>query len=158
VQSLQESKAELLVAQLLALGTQVAQGGESRAMDVAAELDLSLSQIRALLGLWRAKEPLSLGALAREVGLSDAAAVRMVDGLLRAGLVARREDDRDRRVKRITLSDVGDAAVESLVAAKRDGLERFTQALQPDELRRLTAALDPIVTRLGLQLEMVVGR
>jgi DNA-binding MarR family transcriptional regulator len=158
VQSLQTSKAELLASQLLALGTQVAQGGESRAMDVAADLDLSLSQIRALVAAWRADEPLSLGALAREVGLSDAAAVRMVDGLLRAGLVVRREDDRDRRVKRITLSEAGAAAVEGLVAAKRDSLERFTQALLPDELDRLTAALEPIIARLGLRLELGSGR
>jgi DNA-binding MarR family transcriptional regulator len=155
---LQVSKAELLVAQLLALGTQVAQGGESRAMDVAAELDLSLSQIRALLALWRAEEPLSLGELAREVGLSDAAAVRMVDGLLRGGLVVRREDGRDRRIKRITLGDAGDEAVRRLVAAKRDGLERFARALEPDELVALTAAFEPIVARLGLRLEVEVGR
>jgi DNA-binding MarR family transcriptional regulator len=158
MQSLQASKAELLVAQLLALGTHVAQGGESRAMDVAAELELSLSQIRALLALWRAAEPLSLGALAREVGLSDAAAVRMVDGLLRDDLVIRREDDRDRRVKRITLSNGGDEAVKEFVAAKREGLEGFAAVLQPDELVGLTAALDPIVARLGLRLELEVGR
>ncbi|HEY5196114.1 MAG TPA: MarR family transcriptional regulator, partial [Solirubrobacteraceae bacterium] len=103
-------------------------------------------------------EPLSLGALAREVGLSDAAAVRMVDGLLRSGLVVRREDDRDRRVKRITLTEAGDGAVEDLVAAKRDGLERFTQALTPDELHGLSAALEPIVARLGLRLEVGARR
>ncbi|HWH12513.1 MAG TPA: MarR family transcriptional regulator [Solirubrobacteraceae bacterium] len=158
MQSLQVSKAELLVAQLLALGTQVAQRGESRAMDVAAELDLSLSQIRALLAVWRADEPLSLGSLAREVGLSDAAAVRMVDGLLRGGLVLRREDDRDRRIKRITLSEAGNGAVAELVAAKRDGLERFTRALTQDELGALTGAFEPIVARLGLRLDLGVGR
>jgi DNA-binding MarR family transcriptional regulator len=157
VQSLQSSKAELLVAQLLALGTQVAQAGESRVMDVAVELDLSLTQVRALVGLWRAEQDLSLGELAREVGLSDAAAVRMVDGLLRSGLVARREDDRDRRVKRISLTDAGRAAVSELVAAKRDGLERFARALTADELVALTAALHPIVERLGLRLQVAAG-
>jgi DNA-binding MarR family transcriptional regulator len=155
---LQTREAELLVAQLLALGTQVAQGSEPRAMAVAAELDLSLSQIRALLALWRAEQPLSLGALAREVGLSDAAAVRMVDGLLRDDLVVRREDDRDRRVKRITLSAAGDDAVKEFVAAKREGLEGLAAALKPDELVALTAALEPIVARLGLRVELAVGR
>ncbi len=78
-------------------------------MALAAELDLSLSQIRALLLLWReVAELLSLGERADGVGLSDAAAaVRMVDGLLRGDLVVRREDERDRRVKRITLSAAG---------------------------------------------------
>jgi DNA-binding MarR family transcriptional regulator len=158
MQSLQVSKADLLVAQLLALGTQVAQSGESRVMDVAVELDLSLTQVRALIGLWRAERALSLGELAREVGLSDAAAVRMVDGLIRAGLVGRREDDRDRRVKRITLTEAGAAAVSDLVAAKREGLERLARALTADELAVLTAALDPIVERLGLRLDVGAGR
>jgi DNA-binding MarR family transcriptional regulator len=158
MQSLQAEKCSLLAAQLLALMTQVAQGSESRAIALAAELDLSLSQLRALLVLWRAEEPVSLGALAQGVGLSDAAAVRMVDGLLRSDLVARREDSHDRRIKRITLSAAGVEAVQGLVAAKREGLERLAQALLPDELEQLTAALEPIVARLGLPLELPVGR
>jgi DNA-binding MarR family transcriptional regulator len=158
MQSLQAQKASVLASQLLALMTQVAQGSESRALALAAELDLTLSQLRALLVLWRAEEPVSLGALARGVGLSDAAAVRMVDGLLRSDLVARREDLHDRRIKRITLRDAGAEAVQGLVAAKREGLEQLAQALLPDELDQLTAALDPIVARLGLPLELPVQR
>jgi len=46
--------------------------------------------------------------------------------------------------------------VHGLVAAKREGLEQLAQALLPDELDRLTAALDPIVARLGLPLELPV--
>lgn len=158
MQSLRVDKSVLLAAQLLALMTQVSQGSESSAMALAAELDLSLSQIRALLVLWRAAEPLSLGALADGVGLSDAAAVRMVDGLLRGDLVARREDDHDRRIKRITLTATGHDAVQGLVAAKRESLEQFAGALAPDELDRLTAALEPIITRLGLPLDLATGR
>jgi DNA-binding MarR family transcriptional regulator len=158
MQSLQVRRASLLAAQLLALMTQVTQVTESRAMALAAELDLSLSQVRALLVLWRAEEPVSLGELARGVGLSDAAAVRMVDGLLRGDLVVRREDAHDRRIKRITLSAAGLEAVTGLVAAKREELELLAQTLLPDELEQLTAALDPIVARLGLPLEVAAER
>ena len=153
MQSLQVRRSSLLAAQLLALMTQMAQVTESRAMALAAELDLSLSQVRALLVLWRAEEPVSLGALAQGVGLSDAAAVRMGDGLLRGDLVARREDVHDRRIKRITLSAAGVEAVTGLVAAKREELQQLAQTLLPGELDQLTAALDPIVARLGLPLE-----
>jgi DNA-binding MarR family transcriptional regulator len=153
MQSLQVRKPELLASQLLAVLTAVTQGSESRAMALAAELELSLSQVRALLVLWRAEAPVSLGALAQGVALSDAAAVRMVDGLLRHGLVARREDDHDRRIKRITLTDAGTDAVRSLVADKREGLEQLARMLEPDELDALSAALDPIIERMGLPLE-----
>jgi DNA-binding MarR family transcriptional regulator len=158
MQSLQAQKSSVLAAQLFALMTQVAQGSESRAIALAAELDLSLSQLRALMVLWRAEEPVSLGELAQGVGLSDAAAVRMVDGMLRSDLVVRREDLHDRRIKRITLSAAGAEAVQGLVAAKREGLEQLAETLLPDELDRLTAALDPIVARLGLPLEEPVRR
>jgi DNA-binding MarR family transcriptional regulator len=73
-----------------------------------------------------------------------------VDGLLRGDLVVRREDDRDRRIKRITLSEAGREAVSHLVEAKRDSLERLTAALLPEEVDRLIAALAPIGARLGL--------
>ena len=158
MQSLQAQKPSLLAAQLFALITQVAQDSESRAMTLAAELDLSLSQLRALVVLWRAEEPVSLGALAQGVGLSDAAAVRMVDGLLRGDLVARREDLHDRRIKRITLSDAGLEAVQRLAAAKHEEFEQLALALLPDELDRLTAALEPIVARLGLPLDLELER
>ena len=158
MQSLQAQRPSLLAAQLFALITQVAQGSESRAMTLAAELDLSLSQLRALVVLWRAEEPVSLGALAQGVGLSDAAAVRMVDGLLRGDLVARREDLHDRRIKRITLSDAGLEAVQRLAAAKHEEFEQLALALLPDELDRLTAALEPIVARLGLPLDLELER
>lgn len=148
------SNAEVLAAQLFALMTAISKGSEPRAMALAAELDLSLSQLRALLVLWRADEPVSLGALAQGVGLSDAAAVRMVDGLLRHGLVARREDEHDRRVKRIALSASGSDAVSSLVAARRESIERLARSLLSDEADRLGDALKPIVARLELPLEL----
>jgi len=158
MQSLQAQKSSLLAAQLFTLMTQVSPGSESRAMTLAAERDLSLSQLRALVVLWRAEEPVSLGALAQGVGLSDAAAVRMVDGLLRGDLVARREDLHDRRIKRITLSAAGLEAVQGLAAAKLEEFEQLALALLPDELDQLTAALDPIVARLGLPLDLAVNR
>jgi DNA-binding MarR family transcriptional regulator len=147
---LQKRNAAVLAAQLLALMTHVSQGMEWRGVSLAAELELSLSQLRALLVLWRAESPLSLGDLADGVGLSDAAAVRMVDGLLRGDLVVRREDEHDRRIKRITLSATGAEAVSKLVEAKRGSLERLASSLVPEEVDRLAAALEPIIARLGL--------
>jgi DNA-binding MarR family transcriptional regulator len=154
---LHKSNADVLAAELFALMTAISKGSEPRAMALAAELDLSLSQLRGLLVLWRAAEPISLGALAHGVGLSDAAAVRMVDGLLRHGLVIRREDDHDRRVKRIALSPSGGDAVRSLVAARRESIERLAESLLPAEVDRLSDALKPIVARLELPTEMSPG-
>jgi DNA-binding MarR family transcriptional regulator len=155
MQTLPTSKASALASQLFGVFTCVTQGSESSLVAVAAELDLSLSQIRALLVMWQASQPLSLGELARGVGLSDAATVRVVDRLISAGLADRREDARDRRIKRISLSAFGDQTVNRLVDAKRAGLERFAESLTPQERERLTAALEPIVDRLGLGCDVI---
>lgn len=144
----QPTKPALLASQLLALMTNVIQTSEPRAIALASELDLSLSQMRAVLVLWKAAEPVSLGTLAEEVGISDAAAVRMVDGLLRCGLAVRNEDDHDRRIKRIALTPTGIESVRGLVAAKREGLEALAESLPQRELDRLLAALAPVVSRL----------
>lgn len=142
------AKPALLASQLLALMTKVIQSSEPRAIALATELDLSLSQMRAMLALWKAAQPVSLGTLAEAVGISDAAAVRMVDGLLKCGLAVRREDDHDRRIKRIGLTATGTDAVRRLVTAKREGLEALAESLPARDLDRLIAALAPIVSRL----------
>ncbi|HEX4034837.1 MAG TPA: MarR family transcriptional regulator [Solirubrobacteraceae bacterium] len=158
MQVLRGHRSVLLAAQLFTLITQVSKGSESRAIALAAELDLTLSQLRALVALWQAHEPLSVGALADAVGLSDAAAVRMVDGLLLNGLAARREDEHDRRIKRISLSAAGREAVTTLVAAKRESLEALTSTLLDEEVDLLSAALGAILTRLELPLDLPASR
>jgi len=48
--------------------------------------------------------------------------------------------------------------VQRLAAAKREEFEQLALALLPDELDRLTAALEPIIARLGLPLEVELER
>lgn len=150
MQTLPQAKVSVLANQLFGVFTCVTQSSESSVVSVAAELDLSLSQIRALLVMWQSSLPVSLGELARGVGLSGAATVRVVDRLISSGLAVRREDVHDRRIKRISLSDFGEQTVNRLVDAKRESLERFAESLRPEDRDRLAAALEPIVDRLGL--------
>ncbi|HEY2637073.1 MAG TPA: MarR family transcriptional regulator, partial [Solirubrobacteraceae bacterium] len=74
---------------------------------------------------------------------------RAVDALYRDGLVSRREDEADRRVKRIALTSAGDAVLDRLGAARRDALTRFASRLTGDERDGLARALAPVLTRLG---------
>ena len=150
VQTLPNTNASVVASQLFGVFTSVTQGGDARIVAFAAELDMTFSQLRALLVMWQAREPVSLGELARGVGLSGAATVRVVDRLVAAELCDRREDAHDRRIKRISLSDFGARTVNRLADAKRESLERFAESLEPQERDELSAALAPIVARLGL--------
>lgn len=116
-----------------------------RAVD---ELELSFTQVKALHALEaQGEDELSVKELAGRLGLSVAATSRATDGLHGRGLVARREDEHDRRMKRVRLTEAGADVVTRLGEARLAGLERFVATLGPDEAAALAAALRPIVAR-----------
>ena len=108
---------------------------------VAAELDLTMSQLRALFVLSLCDHDLALGELACEVGLSVAATGRLVDALVRDGLASRREDPVDRRVKRLALTTHGEETIARLAETRREGLRRFVETLDDDAREQLSRAL-----------------
>jgi DNA-binding MarR family transcriptional regulator len=141
-----------LAADLLGLFAHVTKGAQSEVLEVAAGLELSMSQLRALHVLDDTDRPLALHELAGRMGLSVAATGRAVDVLVRSGLLSRREDEADRRVKRIAITEAGRDAVNRLVTARREGLARFVATLSEEERDALSAALAPILARPELQL------
>jgi DNA-binding MarR family transcriptional regulator len=83
-------------------------------------LDLSLSQLHLLGVLESADRPLGVGALAQAAEVSVPTVTRMVDGLVRRGIVARERDTEDRRQVRVSLTDPGRELVERKRAAIRE--------------------------------------
>jgi DNA-binding MarR family transcriptional regulator len=110
---------------------------------VAHELDLSLSQLRALCLLAR-RDDIALHELTPQLGLSPQATGRAVDVLVRAGLATRREDERDRRVKRVALTERGRGVGLQLDTARRDGLRAYVAGLGDPAREALAAALDTL--------------
>lgn len=88
---------------------------------------------------------MSVNAIAEQVQLSLAAAGRTVDKLVCGGLVDRREDPTDRRVKRISLTDGGRRYLETHLAVKHETVRHFVANLPADMRDELCAALRPIV-------------
>jgi DNA-binding MarR family transcriptional regulator len=109
---------------------------------------ISFSQLKCLGVLTHADGPMSLGALSDEIGLSLPAVSRAVDGLVQRREVKRQEDPADRRSKLVSVSARGRATYERVVAVRVAGVERFVEALEPDEREALGAAVAPIVERL----------
>jgi DNA-binding MarR family transcriptional regulator len=136
-----------LADELLGFLTYLVKDAEVDVFRVAAELDLSLSQLRGLFILSHAEHELALTELAPELGLSVAATGRAVDVLVRHGLVVRREDPVDRRIKRIGLTAAGRDTITRLNAARRDGLRQFVSTLSDAERERFTRALAPVLDR-----------
>ena len=75
------------------------------------------------------------------------AASRMVDDLVRRGFAQRREDEDDRRMKRVCLTENGRAAIRRLNAARLSGLEQFVNDLKNPERQSLANALEQLIER-----------
>ena len=97
--------------------------------EAVGALELSLSQIKLLHHLEDQPRELSLKEAAEVVHVSMPAASRMVDDLVRRGFAQRREDEDDRRMKRVCLTDGGRTAIRRLNAARLSGLEQFARQL-----------------------------
>jgi DNA-binding MarR family transcriptional regulator len=110
-----------------------------------SELDLSLTQLKALAALDERAEALSVKELAERLGLSLAATSRSVEGLVKRKLVERDEDLVDRRIRRIGLTARGRRIVERLVAIRVAALERLVASFNDEQRDKLADALVAIL-------------
>jgi DNA-binding MarR family transcriptional regulator len=144
VQSPQAPTNELtkeLAGELLALWHHLIRGSSHHMYALLSELDLSITHIKALHMLDDCGCELSVKEVAERVGYSLPAASRTVESLLRRGLLQRREDEHDRRVKRVRITAAGREVVEQIDTARLAGLEQFTETLTAEQRERLLAAL-----------------
>ncbi|MEH3155135.1 MAG: MarR family transcriptional regulator [Gordonia paraffinivorans] len=119
---------------------------EVDAIDGLATSDISFAHFRTLMVLAGRARALSLNELAEILHLSVAATGRNVDKLVGMGLVDRREDPTDRRVKRVSLTDEGHHKVTEHLDRKEDEFRNFLDRL-PAALRDdLHQVLHSIVT------------
>jgi DNA-binding MarR family transcriptional regulator len=90
------------------------------------EHDLTQPQI---LTLWQLKEngPMTMGKLSELLAVTHGVATRMVDRLLKKGMVERRRDAEDRRVVLISLTGLGETVIEEAV---EDGMTMVRGAFE----------------------------
>lgn len=124
---------------------------ESDGMDALIELDLSFSQARTLFCLAHNCDEMPIHSIADRLNLSDAAAGRNVDQLVKLDLVERRESPDDRRVKLISLSPGGQKIAAQHFESKRASIRTFTQVLPADERENLHECLTGILAGEALR-------
>jgi DNA-binding MarR family transcriptional regulator len=118
---------------------------QSEVFHVVEELDLSMTQLKILHILDGSDRELTPSELAQVVGLSPAATGRAVDALTRSGVVSRREDEADRRVKRLALTPAGTDAVQRIARARVEALAKSVDKLDARQRDALYAALAPLL-------------
>jgi len=130
-----------LAAELLSLFHSVMKGGNEQLYDLFDELDLTITQMKALHALDACMDEVSVKELAERLNMSLPGASRTVELLLRRGWLERREDEQDRRVKRVRITDGGREIVRRIDGARLQGLEAFAATLTPEQRTRLLEAL-----------------
>ena len=113
--------------------------------------DLSMAQISTLLRLYYG-HACGVSDIAGYLGVTNAASSKMIDRLVRQGLLERTEDPTDRRAKRITLSAEGRELVQSIIQARRAWLEELTSLFDPDQQALIATSLT-YLTEGARQLE-----
>jgi DNA-binding MarR family transcriptional regulator len=136
-----------LAGDLYALIAHLHKNCNSDLFEAVGALELSLTQIKLLHHLEGDGPELTLKQVAERVPISLPAVSRTVDDLVRRGMVHRHEDDADRRMKRISLTDEGRTVIRKLNAAQMSGVEQFTNDLKDGERELLAAALSELLQR-----------
>ncbi|MGC5011672.1 MarR family winged helix-turn-helix transcriptional regulator [Streptosporangium sp. DT93] len=140
------AEADPLVTELTQLVSRVAGRLRAQFNATAAELDLPPAQAQALANL---RGPVPMRELADELSCEASNVTGIVDGLERRGLVVRRPDPSDRRVKRLVLTEEG-ARRRDLLCSRGHAQATSLFALSGDDrlllrdvLRRLLADPGP---------------
>ena len=105
------------------------------------EDSVSVPQLRVLVML-QYEGPMNLTSIAEGLGVNPSNASRTCDKLAAAGLVERRDDQRDRRHLSISLTAKGRGLVDSLMDDRRALLDEIVGEMKPADQRRLARALD----------------
>ncbi|GAA4897006.1 MarR family winged helix-turn-helix transcriptional regulator [Actinomycetospora straminea] len=113
-------------------------------LDLLAVVDggdeLSMTQLATLYVL-DGGEPVSLGALAERIGRSVSATSRLVDGLVRRGVLERREHPTDRRVRRVAIAEDGAALLRRLERTRADAQLEIMDRLDPADRALVARAM-----------------
>src|SRR5271166_1448256 len=119
------------------------------AFNTIADLELSLTQIKAMCTMDLDSGHRSVKALAESMKVSLPAMSRAIDGLYDRGFVDRQEDPLDRRMKRVRLTESGRAITSSLNEARLSAMQDFLVSLSDEEAKALGHALELILAGRG---------
>jgi DNA-binding MarR family transcriptional regulator len=112
------------------------------------ETSLSFSQISVLMRLKHGGVS-GVSEIGGHMGVTKAAASQAVDRLVDMGLVERTEDPHDRRVRRLALTQAGQAVIENVVAARIRWVDTLTDVLTSEEMDLITTALNLLTEAAG---------
>lgn len=110
--------------------------------------DMTMAQKRVLYSL-SVYGPQRMSELARLIAVTTAAATSVIDKLVRAGLVERTQDESDRRVVGVQLTELGRETVKLMNKTHEERLESVLQELDLPKQHELITSFERIHTILN---------
>lgn len=110
------------------------------------ENNLSMSQIGALFHIHHEGSS-GVTDLGDNLGVTSAAASQMLERLVQQDLIVRSEDQFDRRVKQLALTERGTRIIQESIQAREGWLDDFAKMFTPSEKAQVIAALDLLIEK-----------
>ena len=107
---------------------------------------LSMSQIGALFHIHREGSG-GVTDLGDSLGVTSAAASQMLERLVQQDLILRTEDQVDRRVKQLALTEKGTRVIQESIHARQGWLDDLAKMLSPTEKEQVVAALEILIDK-----------
>jgi DNA-binding MarR family transcriptional regulator len=102
------------------------------------ELDITFELLEVMMYLKR-KDGANQQEIADVMAKDKSSITYVVDNLVKRGLVMRKEDERDRRNKRIYLTDTGKELIEKINPMINEVYDKATNGIDPAEIERSIA-------------------
>ncbi len=115
-------------------------------------VEMSMQQFRAL-GIVQRHPGASLLTVAGHIGLTTASASKLIDFLVKQGLVARAESAEDRRKLVLNVTEAGLRALDTARAAAHGRLTRILESLSESERSAVLRAMDILRSALADDFE-----
>jgi len=97
------------------------------------------------------REPLSVSAIARAMGLTRQSVQRLADALVSDGMAEYLRNPRHRRAKLLSPTERGRAAIDVIRPLQHHFTDHVTAEIDAEELRRAVATMDRIIARIELE-------
>lgn len=103
---------------------------------------------RVLILLSRSGNPMTMSELSAELNVPMSTATRIVDGLVRGGMIERINDPKDRRVVRIGMSKTGRELYETGMTYNKQRITRLLKDFSGDEQAQLLKLMSKLFDSL----------
>ncbi|HEY1829475.1 MAG TPA: MarR family transcriptional regulator [Acidimicrobiales bacterium] len=110
--------------------------------------EVTLTQYRSLVVL-ASRGPQGVATLAEAVAVTPPTASRLVERLVKKGLVRRRTDRHDRRQVRIALTESGRHLIDAVSARRRQEIAALLDGVAPETQRSVVVALSQLADAAG---------